>query len=476
MKIVKPLIVKPILVYYIHERREKVSWRQWGGIQTMEDVREEEKRIKRELEELKEKADFKLDILPLSSVQYPEELEGVEGDIEKADVLLIYPASGALAHVAGTYVPLGKILLDMLVSYGKYVVFFLRHRSGPLYLWYEIIHPRFLRRETDVYLQPVGVEDVVVDSYDEVLWRLRALFGLKNTIGRRIVAIGGAAGWDVGGPGRVYGPYLAKRLWRLDIVTVSYEELGRRIKEARERSDYLREAERLAKEYLSEEGVELETDRKFVVNSFLLYLLFKDLLEEHEADALTVYNCMTTIIPMAETTACLALSLLNDEGYIAFCESDFVAIPAGILLHAISGKPVFLNDPTFPHDGIVTVAHCTCPRMMDGKNREPVVITTHFESDYGAAPRVLFRKGQKVTVIDPNFSGKVWVGFKGTIVDTPFLPICRSQAEVRIEGNWRLLLEEMRGFHWILAYGDYLKEVGYALKKVGIKWLNVSES
>jgi L-fucose isomerase-like protein len=37
------------------------------------------------------------------------------------------------------------------------------------------------------------------------------------------------------------------------------------------------------------------------------------------------------------------LALLNDEGLIAFCESDFVVIPSGILLHYISGKPVFLT-------------------------------------------------------------------------------------------------------------------------------------
>ncbi|RLG94473.1 sugar isomerase, partial [Candidatus Bathyarchaeota archaeon] len=171
-----------------------------------------------------------------------------------------------------------------------------------------------------------------------------------------------------------------------------------------------------------------------------------------------------------ETTACLPLSLLNDEGYIAFCESDFVAIPSGILLHYISGKPVFLNDPTYPHDGIVTLAHCTAPRKMDGKNLEDVEILTHFESDYGAAPKVKFRSGQEVTVIVPDFNEEVWVGFKGRIIDSPYFPICRSQVDIEIEGDWRELLKEMRGFHWMMAYGDYLREIGYALSKVDIKW------
>ena len=48
---------------------------------------------------------------------------------------------------------------------------------------------------------------------------------------------------------------------------------------------------------------------------------------------------MGTIMPLAETSACLPLSTLNDDGYLAFCESDFVVIPAGILMASISGHP-----------------------------------------------------------------------------------------------------------------------------------------
>jgi hypothetical protein len=32
----------------------------------------------------------------------------------------------------------------------------------------------------------------------------------------------------------------------------------------------------------------------------------------------------------------------------------------------------------------------------------------------------------------------------------------------------------MPGFHWITGYGQYLDEIGYALGKVGVQWVNVS--
>ncbi|MBN1246362.1 MAG: sugar isomerase, partial [Anaerolineae bacterium] len=77
---------------------------------------------------------------------------------------------------------------------------------------------------------------------------------------------------------------------------------------------------------------------------------------------------------------------------------------------------------------------------------------------------------QNVTVIVPDFEGKSWLGFRGEILESPWYPICRSQAEVRIEGDWQGLLTKMRGFHFMMGYGDSTEELGYALNKVGIAW------
>jgi L-fucose isomerase-like protein len=158
---------------------------------------------------------------------------------------------------------------------------------------------------------------------------------------------------------------------------------------------------------------------------------------------------------------------------MAFCESDFVVIPSGILLHGIANKPVFLNDPAHPHDGVVTLAHCTAPRKMDGVHSEPARILTHFESDYGASPKVEMRKAQKITNLVPDFNCKKWVGFTGDIVDVPFLPICRSQIDVGFKGDTQKLLGEMGGFHWMTSYGDYVRESEYALKKLGVHMVRI---
>jgi len=49
-----------------------------------------------------------------------------------------------------------------------------------------------------------------------------------------------------------------------------------------------------------------------------------------------------------------------------------------------------------------------------------------------------------------------------------------SQIDIEIDGDWRKLIEDKQGFHTMICYGDYLREVGYALKKVGIQWQNIT--
>jgi hypothetical protein len=146
-----------------------------------------------------------------------------------------------------------------------------------------------------------------------------------------------------------------------------------------------------------------------------------------------------------------------------------------MLLANISGKPVFLNDPTYPHDGVITLAHCTGPRRMDGKTLQKARIVTHFESDYGATPKPEWPKGQIVTNIAPDFKSERWMGLIGEVIDSPFLAICRDQIDVRYDVPDQLVAERMPGFHWMTGYGDYMKELGYALRRVDIQWDNLHE-
>ena len=462
----KKLVVQPVLMYTTARRQKETSWKSWGGVQTEEAASEEANRISKELSSLSAKADFPLQIVPIVKVSSTDQASKVHNN--DYDVVIIYAATGS-----------GDMLRACFAKKtDKDAIVFVRHRSGPVYYWYEALSVKYLKTgenesETNRFSNHGGVyiDDVVVDDYQELLWRLRALYGLKNFIGARIVALGGA-----GGKYSPEAPTVARDKYKMDIVEVSYETIAPRIRDAKADAKLISKVDGWAEKYLSLPDTTLITEKVFVVNAFLLYRVFKGLIREYNAQAFTIRACMSTILPIAQTTACLSLSLLNDEGMLAFCESDFVIIPSGILLHYISGKPVFLHNSTFPHQAIVTCAHCTAPRRMNGSRYEPAKIMTHYESDYGAAPKVEIPIGQQVTFIDPEYSIGRWLGFKGIVKSNPFYEICRSQQDVEIQGNWQRLVKEVRDSHWMMVYGDYLKELLYAARKIGIKCVDISSA
>jgi len=452
------LKIQPVLAVTLFQKAEKTSWRPWGGFHTQKDIDDEKLRIKKELDKIAAGSQFPFEVLPLATVDNVQTASQIaKGD---HDLLLMYPANCWVD------------VLEALTNPEKWTIVFARHDSGPVYLWYEVMHNRYLRKTVDEFGQPsVDYQDIVIDNLDELEWRFRALYGLKNTLDKKIVCIGGPAGWGEGGK---KAPDIARTTWKMDLQTVDLSTFESLIKKAKQDKNLVSKCENAVADYLNKSEVSLETNKTFVVNAFILTEVFKDIMRQAGTDSITVNHCMGPIIGIAETTACLSLSILNDAGFTAFCESDFVVIPSGVLLHYISSLPVFLNDPTYPHDGMVTIAHCTAPRKMNGKSLEPVRILTHFESDYGAAPKVQMKKGQVLTNIVPDFNCKKWLGFEGTVIDNPFLDICRSQVDISVKGSIDTLNAETKGFHWMTCYGSFLKETGYALKKLNINWLNLS--
>ncbi len=454
-----PLIVKPILTYPQPVRSFQTSWRNWGGLQSAEDVQAEVARIQAELKDLQAAADFPLEFLPLAAVRGAGQLAGLS-DAAKAHALLVYAAGDGAGDLMAE--------VSLLERWGKNTVFFVRHQSGPLYYWYEGVSARFHRQHTDHQAtRTIRCEDTVVDRMDEVLWRLRALAGLHASLGARILAIGRPAP-NVWPSDESIAP--VRSTWQFRVHSVPYEQLARLLEGAREDTSARQRARLRAQAYLDLPGTERKTPFAFVENAFLLEEVLRGLLQQHACRIVTVGACMSAIMPVAQTTACLALSLLNDAGYLAWCEADFAAMPAATLLANIAGRPAFFCAPGYPHAGTILLAHCSAPRKMDGKNLLPVRLMTHYESDYGAAPRVEFPTGQPVSLVAPDFGSKRWLGLSGKVAGNPSVAACRTQVEVRLGIPSLIVAQRMPGYRWALVFGDYRREVGYALRRTGIAW------
>jgi len=157
-----PLQVKPVFLWTLPNRREYASWRPYGGLATRAEVDQEARRIADEVRKLAACAEFPVEAQPVAAVN--SAAEAASAADAGADVFLVYAYNGP------------RQWLETIEHSRKPNIMFLRHKSGPFYCWYENAHYRFLRVNEDTPQQPyMDFDDVVVDDYAELLWRLRAL-------------------------------------------------------------------------------------------------------------------------------------------------------------------------------------------------------------------------------------------------------------------------------------------------------------
>ena len=55
------------------------------------------------------------------------------------------------------------------------------------------------------------------------------------------------------------------------------------------------------------------------------------------------------------------------------------------------------------------------------------------------------------------------------------LPAAVRSRMLKCRGAWQKLLPEVRDSHWV-AYSDWLKELGYATRKIGVKWVSLTDT
>ena len=86
----RALRVKPILIYDVPTRRDQTSWRGYGAIQSAAAAQEEAGRIQSELSDLKEKAEFPVEVQPVAVLDSQAKLGQL--DVKETDLCLVYAA------------------------------------------------------------------------------------------------------------------------------------------------------------------------------------------------------------------------------------------------------------------------------------------------------------------------------------------------------------------------------------------------
>lgn len=276
----------------------------------------------------------------------------------------------------------------------------------------------------------------------------RAFAARREIKGKRIGVVGFPSPWLVASN---VDYLLAKRRWGIDFVDIPMEEIYCLFYQIKD-DDIGYDASLFAQKAAAcREGTPED-----LLKAMRLYKAVKTICEKKKLDAVTL-SCFA-LIEKLDTTGCLALALLNDEGIPAGCEGDLQAIVTMLIAHVLTGQTGFMANPAFINDELneIVLAHCTvCTRMT-----EQFIIRNHFESQTGIAIQGILPEGEVTLMkcggecLDEYF---VSSGYLKENTEHP--EACRTQVRIRLGRPVEYFMCNPLGNHHVLLMGDHEKVI-----------------
>jgi len=215
----------------------------------------------------------------------------------------------------------------------------------------------------------------------------------------------------------------------------------------------------------------MEPSKKDLQKSGKMYLAFKSLVSKNKIDAVSL-DCFR-LIKRTGTSACLAFSLLIDEGKVSVCEGDLRSSALMMIFKELVGPSWLGNLVQIDRSlNTITLAHCTAPTSLAEAGGR-IILRSHFESGEGVSLDVPLKR-LPVTVANLQLKPLQIVIAKGELLESQIgkFSLCRTQAKIRLEGNVDRLLEST-GNHHVVAYGDWTETLLRIGKKLNMSLVEV---
>jgi len=190
-------------------------------------------------------------------------------------------------------------------------------------------------------------------------------------------------------------------------------------------------------------------DTQEVEKALYVYGALSRLKDKYGLGAMTV-RCFD-LLTAVKTTGCLGVALQNAEGVCAGCEGDVPSMISMCILGAVSGKPVFMCNPSRIDSagGGMVLAHCTLPLNMPYEMH----LTTHYESGIGVAIIGSIPEGE-CTVFKTAGDLSRHFAMAGNIKANLRDPnLCRTQIKLELP-DYSYFLKDPIGNHHLVCTGD----------------------
>jgi L-fucose isomerase-like protein len=215
-------------------------------------------------------------------------------------------------------------------------------------------------------------------------------------------------------------------------------------------------AKRVAADFLENAAEILESSKAEVVEASKIYLALKEVIAENELDVITI-RCFD-IVKKLNTTGCLALSLLNNEGLVSGCEGDVPAAFSMFLAFQLTGVMPFMANPAAidKKKDEILFAHCTVATDIS----EDYIIRSHFETGIGVGVQGLLKKGP-VTVFKIGGAGlEQYFVAEGKIIENlNSANACRTQLKISLPQSSDYFLNDTIGNHHLIIPGYHADKI-----------------
>ena len=305
----------------------------------------------------------------------------------------------------------------------------------------------FLRKNNKEFKLYHGTPEEVreqLKSYDfsKNIKENKGILKFNNLQGMRLGVVGKPSNWLIASDVNYEE---AKAKFGVELIDISSEEFLSQIKESKPKLDPI----------IFEPLLNEKVDQKTLDGALQIYAALRDLIIRYNLNGLTVrcFDLLTSV----HNTSCLALAMLNKDGYIATCEGDIPAMLSMAIVRKAFHQSSFQVNPSYLNlkERYGYFAHCTLPLDMCLSYE----FDTHFESGIGLGIKGRLNLG-KVTIFKMNANLKDFEVFEGQIVENLHKNnLCRTQIKVQFNEPINEMFSSPNGNHLIIFFGAHKEEL-----------------
>ena len=285
-------------------------------------------------------------------------------------------------------------------------------------------------------------EQLKSDEISKILEKNGGFLKFDNLKGMRLGVVGKPSDWLIASEVN-YAE--AKAKFGVELVDISTEEFLDQIKATKPKLDPI----------IFEPLLNEKVSRETLDGALQIYAALRDLIIKYKLNGLTVrcFDLLTSV----HNTSCLALAMLNKDGYIATCEGDIPAMLTMAIVQKAFHQSSFQVNPSYLNlkERYGYFAHCTLPLDMCLSYE----FDTHFESGIGLGIKGRLNLG-KVTIFKMNGNLNDYEVFEGQIVENLHKNnLCRTQVKIQFNEPIDEMFSSPNGNHLIIFRGAHKQEL-----------------